>query len=157
VEPSTDLQPLRSLRFIGRGKRFVKISLVGFVPNACRKHYNGLMSGETKKGYSIRERLDELYRRLHALPKAESADASFRQLCETLDAVEDELSGVEKKFPPPPPSMSDGRMYCPLADHTVRQADGSILSLTRVHRVEINVNGGLRITNRVSGIVEFEK
>ena len=41
--------------------------------------------------HSIRERLDELYRRLKALPRADSAEAALRQLCEELERVEDGL------------------------------------------------------------------
>jgi hypothetical protein len=106
---------------------------------------------------SIRERLNEVYRRLRLSSKAESADAAFRQLCETLENVEDELSGVAKKSPPPPLGVEDGRMYCPLDDHVLRRADGSILALTRSHRVEIAADGGMRIVNKVTGRVEFER
>jgi hypothetical protein len=120
--------------------------------------YNARMTEESaNKNYSIRERLEELYRRLNTLPRLSDAEATFRQLCGTLDAVEDEFSGVEKQIPPPPPSRPDGRMYCPLDDHVLRRTDGSILALTRAHRIEIHENGELQITNKVTGDVEFEK
>ncbi len=109
------------------------------------------------RGVSARERLDELYRRLPMLERAESAEEAFRQLCETLDQVEDELSGLPKQSPPPPPSHSDGRMYCPLDDFVARLEDGSILALTRGHRIEIGANGSLRIISKLTGEPEFEK
>ena len=71
------------------------------------------MPSESGKDYTILERLDELYRRLLSLPKCDNAEAAYAQLCDTLEQVEDELSGVEKQARPPPPSMSDGRMYRP--------------------------------------------
>ncbi|MCI0683167.1 MAG: hypothetical protein L0Y71_13785 [Gemmataceae bacterium] len=106
---------------------------------------------------SIRERLEELYRRLHALPHAESAEAAFRQLCDTLDQVEDEWSGIVKKSPPPAPSEFDGRMYCPLDDFVAQLDDGGILALTRGHRIEIAAHGAVRIVNKLTGLPEFEK
>lgn len=113
---------------------------------------------EASQGNStIRERLEEFYRRLASLPPAQSAEIALKQICDTLDAVEDEMSGVEKQDPPPSPSMPDGRMYGPLEDHILRRADGSILALTRGHRIEIEANGTQRIINKVKGIVEFEK
>ena len=106
---------------------------------------------------SIRDRLDELYRRLLLLPRAGTADQAMRQLCDTLDAVEDEWSGVAKKSPPPPPSSSDGRMYCPMPDFVSQGDDGSILALTRGHRIEIAADGFLRIIDKRTGQTEFEK
>ena len=106
---------------------------------------------------SIRERLDELYRRLGMLPRAGSPDEALRQLCDTLDEVEDAWSGVPKKTPPPPPSGFDGRMYCPMADFFLRCDDGGILALTRGHRIEIAPDGSLRIISKITGQTEFEK
>jgi hypothetical protein len=105
---------------------------------------------------SIRERLDELYRRLQTLPRAGSADEALRQLCDTLDEVEDAWSGIPKKSPPSP-SSSDGRMYCPMPDFVLRHADGGILALTRGHRIEIAPAGSLRIISKITGQTEFEK
>lgn len=106
---------------------------------------------------SIRERLDELYRRLKWLPRAASADEAFRQLCDTLEEVEDAWSGIAKQTPAPPPSKSDGRMYCPMPDFVSHLDDGSILALTRGHRIEIGADGSLRIISKLTGQVEFEK
>lgn len=106
---------------------------------------------------TIRERLDALYRRLRELPRADNADAAFRQLCATLDQVEDEWSGVVKRTPPPGLVEFDGRMYCPLEDFITRLDDGGILALTRGHRIEIAANGAVRIVDKFSGIVEFEQ
>jgi len=106
---------------------------------------------------SIGDRLKELYRRLHALPQVKCAEAALLQICETLDQVEDEWSGVAKKSPPPGPSESDGRMYGPLPDFTARFEDGSILALTRGHRIIIDAGGAVRIQNKWTGDVEYEK
>src|SRR5947208_1523106 len=105
---------------------------------------------------SIRERLDELYRRLKGLPRADSAESALRQLGEELDRVEDELSGVSKQTTPPSPSASDGRMYSPLEDHVERREDGSILAMTRGHRIEIGPDGSMRIISKITRVVEFE-
>jgi hypothetical protein len=115
------------------------------------------MSGEAPRQHSLRERVGELYRRLRLLPQATSGAQAFQQLCETLDQVEDEFSGVKKKSPPPPPQSPDGRMYCPAEDHTVRRPDGSILALARGHRIEISADGRLKIVNKVTLQIEFEK
>jgi hypothetical protein len=115
------------------------------------------MDSSAGQSRSIRERLDELYRRLRVLPRAGSPDEAFRQMCETLDAVEDALSGIPKKSPPPSPLSSDGRMYCPLDDFVLRDADGGILAFTRGHRIEFAADGSMRIISKITGQVDFEK
>ena len=119
--------------------------------------YDDTMPDSASQPHSIRERLDELYRRLRALPRAGSPDEAFRQLCDTLDEVEDAWSGIPKKSPPPPPSTFDGRMYCPMPDFLLRCDDGGILALTRGHRIEIAPDGSLRIINKITAQTEFEK
>lgn len=106
---------------------------------------------------SIRDRLDEVYRRLRTLPRATTSDEALRQLCETLDEVEDAWSGIPKKSAPPSPSSFDGRMYCPMADFVLRRDDGGILALTRGHRIEIGRDGSLRIISKITGQTELEK
>ncbi len=115
------------------------------------------MTEESVNRLTTRERLQELYRRLGSAPKLSSSEAAFRELCEMLDQVENEFSGIPKSASIPRPSMDDGRMYRPLEDHVARRADGSILALTRGHRIEIASDGSLRIINKVTGQVEFEK
>ena len=115
------------------------------------------MADAARQPRSIRERLDELYRRLRGLPRAASADEALRQLCETLEQVEDEWSGIDKQTPPPSPTSFDGRMYCPMADFVERLEDGGILALTRGHRIEIAADGSLRIISKVTGLPEFDK
>jgi hypothetical protein len=113
------------------------------------------MADPARKPASIRERLDELYRRLRVLPRPASADEALRQLCETLNGVENELSGIVRQQSSPQPPAFDGRMYCPLEDFLLRHDDGSIVALTRGHRIEISSDGSLRILNKLTGEAEF--
>ena len=112
------------------------------------------MSGPVR---TIAERLAEFYSRLGTLPPAQSAEEAMEQIRHTLEAVEDAYSGVPKKDPPPPPNMPDGRMYPPLSDFLVRQADGSITARARRHIIEAGADGSLVIRNVRTGVVEFAK
>ena len=67
------------------------------------------------------------------------------------------MSGVVKKTPPPWPIDPDGRMYCPQEDFIERRPDGSILAVTRSHRIDIGADGSLRIIHKITGIVELQK
>jgi RHS repeat-associated protein len=109
------------------------------------------------KRLSIPERLKEYYRRLNEAPLATSADEAFDLISETLHQVEDDLSGIVRSNPPPPPNMSDGRMYPPLKDYTTRHPDGSITARTRGHTIEIDANGGFRIINRRTNSIDISK
>jgi len=106
---------------------------------------------------SLAERLAEFYSRLAAQPVPQSGDEAFQQICDTLEAVEDEWSGVPKKTPPPPPNTPDGRMYPPLADFVSQNADGSISAMTRGHIITIGADGAVEIRNKKSGSVEFAR
>lgn len=106
---------------------------------------------------TIRGRLDEFYRRLGLLPKPMTADEALKQINDTLDEVEDALSGIPKQSPAPSPSVSDGRMYGPLPDFVLRRNNGSILALTRGHRIEIACDGGFKIVHKATGETEFQK
>ena len=112
---------------------------------------------EPPKVATIPERLREFFKRLGEQPKANTADEALGQVNRTLNAVEDELSGVVRKEPPPPPNMPDGRMYPPLADNIVRNADGSISARTRGHTIQCGADGSITITNRKTGNVDFHK
>ena len=115
------------------------------------------MPDESTNRLTQRQRLQELFQRLGSSPKRGSSEGAFLELCDILDQVENEFSGVQKSETIPAPTVADGRMYRPLEDHVVRQLNGDILALTRGHRIEIAANGSLRIINKVTGQVEFEK
>jgi hypothetical protein len=59
------------------------------------------------------ERLAEYLRRLAAAPPAADFDEAYQQICDTLNAVEDEMTSIPYD---PPKWMIDGRMYPPQAD-----------------------------------------
>ena len=60
------------------------------------------------------ERFAEFLRRLEAAPLASSFDEAYRQVCDILDSVEDELTTA----PFDPPSWNtDGRLYPPQVDN----------------------------------------
>ena len=106
---------------------------------------------------TIKQRLKEFYDRLGQSPRAGSAEDALEQLAQTLEAVEDAMSGIAKKSPPPPPGMPDGRMYPPLPDNIIRHADGTITARTRGHVIEISADGSVVIKNKRTGAVEFSK
>lgn len=106
---------------------------------------------------TIRERLDEFYRRLAAQPPSRTADDALERIRTTLNEVEDDLSGVPKAAPPPPPNAPDGRMYPPLDDFVARLADGGLLARTRGHEIVIGANGRITIRLTANGAIEFEQ
>jgi hypothetical protein len=97
------------------------------------------------------DRLKEFMRRLQALPSAGTFTGARRLVAETLNAVEDELSGIPKS---PDAWLSDGRMYPPL-DDSIRRVPGhpGLRRLrSRSHNSYIRSNGAIRIetlTNEV--------
>lgn len=103
------------------------------------------------------ERLTEYFNRLRQQPVSRSADEALVRLSQTLMQVEDELSGIPRQEPPPPPNRPDGRMYPPQADNVRRLPDGSITARTAGHRIEIGAGGSITIRNVRTGEVDFHQ
>jgi hypothetical protein len=106
---------------------------------------------------SMRERLDEFYRRLGAQPPAATADDALERIRRTLDEVEDLYSGIPKKTPPPPRNQPDGRMYPPQDDSVTRNPDGSLVAQTQGHTIDIGKDGTITMRKRRTGQVEFHQ
>jgi hypothetical protein len=106
---------------------------------------------------TIGERLAEFYRRLSTLPAAQSASEALDQISQTLEEVEDQLRGIPKQSPPPPPDMPDGRMYPPLANFTRTMPGGGMEARTRGHVIHLGPGGSIGIRNKRNGAIEFEK
>jgi hypothetical protein len=97
-------------------------------------------------------RLAEIFRRLGEAPAAASADEAYRLLCETIDAVEDELSGTPND---PAAFRTDGRIYPPQEDHRKAVLGRPDLRryVSRGHGTLIGENGAITILDRDRAIV----
>jgi hypothetical protein len=102
------------------------------------------------------ERIKVFYARLAAAPAAGSFDEAFALLCDTLNAVEDELTGI-----PFNPDMwkTDGRMYPPQLDREFSDpARPNVRQFQSVgHITAIGFDGSIEIRHRTTNIVFFSK
>lgn len=98
------------------------------------------------------KRLKEFLRRLEAAPPASSPNEALDLLSRTLNAVEDELSGVPGR---PELWRSDGRMYPPQEDARVKSPGQPSVRKYRNkgHYVFIGVNGSIRIETLDADII----
>lgn len=101
------------------------------------------------------ERLDEFFRRLAAAPTAADSDEAYRLLCDTLNAVEDELSGEPYD---PAAWRTQGRMYPPQADSARRVPDFPAVTRYRSkgHNSFVGTGGAIEIRD-TAGRVLFTK
>lgn len=90
------------------------------------------------------KRLQEFLKRLQASPSASTADEAFDLLAQTLNAVEDEYSGVPFR---PENWRTDGRLYPPQEDSRVKFSERPSLRKYRNkgHYNFIGINGSIRI------------
>ncbi len=102
------------------------------------------------------QRIAEFFSRLSAAPAVASADDAFALLCNTLNAVEDELTGIPFS---PSTWATDGRLYPPQADREF--AEESRPGVRQFHSVAhitaISPDGSIEIRDRATGKVFFHK
>ena len=105
---------------------------------------------------SRRERLDEFLRRLAISPAASSLAEAWKLIDETLDEVEDEMSGIPNN---PTTWLTDGRMY-PAQPDNLRDVPGhpAVKRLrSRDHNMFIGTNGAICIVQISTGEVALDK
>lgn len=100
-------------------------------------------------------RFEEFLRRLGAAPHASNFDEAYRQLCDILNAVEDEMTDIPFD---PENWQNDGRMYPPQFDNVRPVPDRrDVRQLrSRGHRTLIADNGAIAIKD-LSGTIVLAK
>jgi hypothetical protein len=90
------------------------------------------------------ERLKEFFRRLLEAPAATSSEAALELIAATLNAVEDDLTGIPAD---PERWMTDGRMYPPQPDsrREVPEHVDVTRYRSRAHNTYIRNNGAIEI------------
>lgn len=108
--------------------------------------------------WTLRQRLDEFYRRLDSAPYAASFEEAMMQIEQNLNDVEDEYSGISYNPPASPLSSTHGRMYAPheANRHTVPSHPEVTRYRTTQHNVFIGSNGAIEIQT-ANKVVEFSK
>lgn len=101
-------------------------------------------------------RLLLFYERLTAAPTPKTHDEAYALLCDTLNTVEDELSGVQYD---PPSWQTDGRLYPPQSDrvYAVPEFPGVLRYGSFKHDTYIRKNGAIEVRLKADGTVQFSK
>jgi uncharacterized protein YPO0396 len=105
---------------------------------------------------SRKHRFQEFLRRLERSPSASSLDQARKLIDTTLNAVEDELSGVPYN---PATWLTDGRMY-PVQDDNIRDVPGRSdvkRARSKDHNIYIGTNGAIRIVQISTKEVALDK
>ncbi|MBP9091944.1 hypothetical protein KBI23_13040 [bacterium] len=101
-------------------------------------------------------RLQLFYARLQAAPNASTHDESYALLCDTLNSVEDEHSGVPYN---PDNFQTDGRLYPPQPDRSYA-VDGfpDVVRYRNFgHNTYIAKNGAIEVKVIATNEVDFTK
>ncbi len=101
------------------------------------------------------ERFEEFLRRLDVAPAAINEHEALQQICDILNAVEDEMTSIPFD---PQNWMTDGRLYPPQGDNWKRVPGRTDVARFRSkrHNTLIRDNGAIRIET-ISGDVVFRK
>lgn len=101
-------------------------------------------------------RLQLFYERLQAAPAASTHDDSYVLLCDVLNAVEDEHSGVPSN---PDNFKTDGRLYPPQPDrsHAVDGFPDVVRYRSSGHNTYIAKNGAIEVKVVATNEVDFAK
>lgn len=94
------------------------------------------------------ERMAEILRRLEAAPAAADAASARKLIKDTIDRVEDELTGLPYLLDPAkPPDKNDPRMYAPLDDnrHDVPDRPDVVRFRSTRHNTYVASNGAFEI------------
>jgi uncharacterized protein YPO0396 len=105
---------------------------------------------------SRKQRFQEFLRRLEISPPAASLGEARTLIDATLNAVEDEMSGVPYN---PTTWLTDGRMY-PVQDDNIRDVPGQPnvkRARSKDHNVYIAKNGAIRIVQISTNEVALDK
>ena len=95
---------------------------------------------------SRQDRLAEFIRRLATAPPAETADAAYHLLCDVLNRVEDELTGLPFE---PENWAASGRIYPPQMDRMSKVGTTGIMRFDHLRHVTyIAPNGAILIRRR---------
>jgi hypothetical protein len=102
------------------------------------------------------ERLEEFFRRLSAAPLASDHDEAMRQVADTLNGVEDEMTSIP--YDPTLP-LTDGRMYPPQPDSRRAVPDRPDVTRyrSRKHSIRIRDNGAIQIIDQATGAIALDK
>ena len=105
---------------------------------------------------SKQQRLEEFFHRLAAAAPVSTGQDMYNLLVQSLNAVEDELSGIPYN---PAQWQSDSRMYPPQPDsrRPVPQRPHIVRYRTRAHNVFIASNGSIEIRPADQDRVLFRK
>jgi hypothetical protein len=107
---------------------------------------------ESEQYASRAERFAEILRRLDGATAASSFDEAYRQLCDIVNAVEDEMTSVPYD---PANWQTDGRLYPPQMDNMKELPGHPEVKRfrTRKHYVLIGPNGAIAIHDLAGNVI----
>jgi hypothetical protein len=101
------------------------------------------------------ERLEEFQRRLAAAKAVASEIDALKQIADTLNGVEDDMTSIPSN---PATRGDDGRMYPPQSDARRPTGCADVARYrTRGHNILIRANGAIEIRTVKGDRLEFEK